>query len=80
MFMFNNRTLFLYLIAVELILLASILNFISSVYLLDSVEGEVLIYYTLTVAVSESAFGLGLLLKVFKNRGSLNPTYFNDLN
>src|SRR3954471_15673712 len=70
-FLFNTRTLFLYLIAIELLLLSSVLNFISYLYFYDSLESEVIIYYILTIAVAESAFGLGLLLRVFKNKGSL---------
>lgn len=60
-------------------LLSSVLNFGSYLYFYDSLESELLIYYILTVAVSESAFGLGLLLRIFKNKGSLDPLYINDL-
>jgi len=78
-FLFNIRTLFLYLIAIELLLLSSVLNFVSYLYFYDSLESELIIYYTLTIAVAESAFGLGLLLRIFKNKGSLDPSYLNDL-
>jgi NADH:ubiquinone oxidoreductase subunit K len=67
-------------VGIEFLILSSILNFSAYLYLMSSVESEVLIFFILTVAVSESAFGLGLLLRTFHNKGSVDPTYLNDLN
>jgi NADH:ubiquinone oxidoreductase subunit K len=79
-FVINNRSFFLYLISVEIMLLASIINFLSYLYFLDWIESEIYIYYILTVAVAESAFGLGLLIHSFNLKKSINPLIFNDLN
>jgi NADH-quinone oxidoreductase subunit K len=79
-YLINNRSLFLYLIAVELLLLASIINFIAYLHFLDWLEAEIYIYYILTVAVAESAFGLGLLIHTFNLKKSISPLILNDLN
>jgi len=79
-FIVNNRSFFLYLISIEIILLASIINFLSYLYFLDWIESEIYIYYILTVAVGESAFGLGLLIHSFNLKKSISPLLFNDLN
>jgi NADH:ubiquinone oxidoreductase subunit K len=55
-------------VGIEFLILSSILNFSAYLYLMSSVESEVLIFFILTVAVSESAFGLGLLLRTFHNK------------
>jgi len=62
------------------LLLGSIVNFISYLYFLDWFESEIYIYYILTVAVAESAFGLGLVIHAFRLKKSINPLFFNDLN
>lgn len=79
-FLINNRSFFLYLVAIELLLLGAIVNLVSYLYFLDWVESEIYIYYILTVAVAESAFGLGLLVHSFNMKKSINPLVFNDLN
>lgn len=78
-FLVNNRSFFLYLIGVELLLLGAIINFITYLYFLEWFESEIYTYYILTVAVAESAFGLGLLIHSFNIKKSINPLIFNDL-
>jgi NADH-quinone oxidoreductase subunit K len=79
-FLLNNRSFFLYLVAIELLLLSSIINFTCYLYFFDWLESEIIIFYILTIAVSESAFGLGLLINVFNTKGTINPSLMNDLN
>jgi len=47
---------------------------------MDCLSAQVFIFYILTVAVAESAFGLGLLINIFNVKGTINPAVLNDLN
>ena len=78
--MFNTKNLFILLINVELLFLSSMFNFLSNLYILDSLPSQLYIFFIITVAVAESAFGLGLLISINKLKGSINFLALNDLN
>lgn len=68
---FNRRNLLITLMSIELLLLSLNLNFaICSMYL-DDCYGQLFILFVLTVAASESAIGLALIITFFKVRGSI---------
>jgi NADH:ubiquinone oxidoreductase subunit K len=78
--MFNTKNLFILLINLEILLLSSMFNFLSNLYIMDSLSSQVYIFFIITVAVAESAFGLGLLITINKLKGSINFLTLNDLN
>jgi len=68
---FNRRNLLLLLMCIELILLSLNSNFlIFSVYL-DDLYGELFSFFILTMAASESAIGLAIIIIYYRVRGKV---------
>ncbi len=68
----NRRNLIVLLMAIELMLLAVNLNFIAFSYYLGDMDGQVFVFFILTVAAAESAIGLAILVVLFRSRESIN--------
>jgi NADH-quinone oxidoreductase subunit K len=68
----NRRNVIILLMAIELMLLAVNLNFISFSSFLDDMAGQVFVFFILTVAAAESAIGLAILVLLFRNVGSID--------
>ena len=68
----NRKNLILLLMCIELMLLAVNFNFIALSRYLDDVAGQVFVFFILTVAASEAAIGLAILVVLFRTRGSIN--------
>jgi NADH-quinone oxidoreductase subunit K len=67
------------LICIELSLLALSLIFISLSYYLDNIIGKIFTLFILTLAATESALGLGILLAFFRTRGFILLEGFTTL-
>ena len=57
--------------AIELMLLAVNLNFIAFSHYLGNDQGQVFVFFILTVAAAESAIGLAILVVLFRNIGGI---------
>ncbi len=68
----NRKNLVILLMAIELLLLAVNINFISFSYHLGDVAGQVFVFFILTVAAAESAIGLAILIVLFRTRRTIN--------
>jgi len=67
----NRRNLLLILMCIELLLLSLNSNFlIFSVYL-DDLYGELFSFFILTMAASESAIGLAIIIIYYRIRGTV---------
>ena len=75
----NRKNLIFILISVELILLSINLNFLFFSYYLDDLLGELFTLIILTVAASESAIGLAIIIVFFKLRGTISINKINLL-
>ncbi len=75
----NRKNLVVLLMCVELILLAVNINFVAFSRYLMNREGQVFVFFVLTVAAAESAIGLALLVVVFRHRQSINVQDLNQL-
>jgi NADH-quinone oxidoreductase subunit K len=60
------------LMAIELMLLSVNLNFIAFSRYLGDMQGQVFVFFILTVAAAESAIGLAILVLLFRNVGSID--------
>jgi NADH-quinone oxidoreductase subunit K len=67
----NRRNLIVLLMAIELMLLAVNLNFIAFSHFLGDMDGQVFVFFILTVAAAESAIGLAILVVLFRNRSTI---------
>ena len=75
----NRRNLIVLLMAIELMLLAVNTNFIAFSYFLHDMQGQVFVFFILTVAAAESAIGLAILVLIFRNKSSISVDELNSL-
>ena len=68
----NRRNVILLLMCIELMLLAVNFNFVALSRYLGGLEGQVFVFFILTVAAAEAAIGLAILVVLFRNRRSIN--------
>jgi NADH-quinone oxidoreductase subunit K len=68
----NRRNLIVLLMAIELMLLAVNLNFVAFSHYMGDMEGQVFVFFILTVAAAESAIGLAILVVLFRNRATID--------
>lgn len=75
----NRKNMIVLLMCIELILLAVNTNFIAFSQYFNQVDGEVFVFFILTVAAAESAIGLAILVVLFRNRGTINVAELDEL-
>jgi len=68
----NRKNLIILLMSIELMLLAVNINFIAFSHYLHDLNGQVFVFFILTVAAAESAIGLAILVVLFRNLKSIN--------
>ena len=68
----NRKNMITLLMCIELMFLAVNTNFIAFSQYLGEVQGEIFVFFILTVAAAESAIGLAILVLLYRNRGSIN--------
>ncbi len=67
----NRKNIIVVLMSVELILLAVNINLVAFSAFLGDLTGQVFALFILTVAASEAAIGLAILVTYYRNRGSI---------
>ena len=75
----NRKNVIILLMAIELMLLAVNLNFISFSYFLNDMAGQVFVFFILTVAAAESAIGLAILVVLFRNLQTIDVDELDSL-
>jgi NADH-quinone oxidoreductase subunit K len=75
----NRRNIIVLLMAIELMLLAVNLNFIAFSHYLANIEGQVFVFFILTVAAAESAIGLAILVVLFRNLNTIDVEDLDSL-
>jgi NADH-quinone oxidoreductase subunit K len=75
----NRRNVLLLLMCIELLLLAANFNFVAFSRYLGGIDGQVFVFFILTVAAAESAIGLAILVVLFRERRSINVEELNQL-
>jgi NADH-quinone oxidoreductase subunit K len=68
----NRKNLIVLLMAIELMLLAVNTNFVAFSHFLGDLNGQVFVFFILTVAAAESAIGLAILVALFRNIDTIN--------
>ncbi|HQS01773.1 MAG: NADH-quinone oxidoreductase subunit K [Halothiobacillus sp. 24-54-40] len=68
----NRKNVLVLLMAIELMLLAVNVNFIAFSHFLGDINGQVFVFFVLTVAAAEAAIGLAILVTLFRNRRTIN--------
>lgn len=75
----NRKNLLIILMSIELLLLAVNMNFVAFSAFLGDLNGQVFVFFVLTVAASEAAIGLAILIVLFRNRSTINVTDLDSL-
>lgn len=75
----NRKNLIVLLMAIELMLLAVNMNFVAFSHFLGDLNGQIFVFFILTVAAAESAIGLAILVLLFRNKSSINVEELNSL-
>jgi NADH-quinone oxidoreductase subunit K len=76
---FLRRNLITLLLSIEIMLNAVNLTFVAVGRHLASVEGQVIVFFVMTVAAAEAAVGLALVIALFRHKESLSPDVFTSL-
>ena len=76
---FVRRNIITILLSVEIMLNAVNLTFVAFGRALGSAEGQVIVFFVMTVAAAEAAVGLAIVIALYRHRESLNPETFTML-
>jgi NADH-quinone oxidoreductase subunit K len=68
----NRKNVILLLMCIELLLLAANFNFVAFSRYLGNIDGQVFVFFVLTVAAAEAAIGLAILVCLFRQRHSIS--------
>ena len=75
----NRKNIIILLMCIELMLLAVNLNFVAFSRYLDNLDGQIFVFFILTVAAAEAGIGLAILVVLFRNRQTINVAELDDL-
>jgi NADH-quinone oxidoreductase subunit K len=75
----SKKNILMFLISLELILLAASINFIGFSVFLDDFLGQIYSLMILTVGAAESALGLAILIVYYRLRGGIKVDMINLL-
>jgi NADH-quinone oxidoreductase subunit K len=76
---FLRRNLITILLSIEIMLNAVNLTFIAVGRSLGTVDGQIIVFFVVTVAAAEAAVGLAIVIALFRHRESLSPDDFTSL-
>ena len=75
----NRKNIILLLMCMELMLLSANMNFVAFSRYLGNIDGQVFVFFVLTVAAAEAAIGLAILVVLFRQRNSINVADISSL-
>jgi NADH-quinone oxidoreductase subunit K len=76
---FLRRNLITILLSIEIMLNAVNLTFVAFGRAFGAVDGQVIVFFVMTVAAAEAAVGLALVISLFRHKESLSPDVFTSL-
>ncbi len=72
-----RRNVIVIFMSIEIMLNAVNLAFIALGRRLGSMDGQVIVFFVMTVAAAEAAVGLAIIISVFRNRETVNADEIN---
>jgi NADH-quinone oxidoreductase subunit K len=75
----NRKNIIVLLMSIELMLLAVNINFIAFSRQFGDPDGQIFVFFILTVAAAEAAIGLAILVTLFRTRRTINVTDVDTL-
>ena len=76
---FLRRNLITILLSVEIMLNAVNVVFVAAGRQMGTVDGQIIVFYVMTVAAAEAAVGLAIIIALFRHRETLSPDEFRAL-
>ena len=76
---FRRWNLITILLSIEIMLNAVNLTFVAFGRSMGSVDGQIIVFFVMTVAAAEAAVGLAIVISLFRLRESVNPDVFTTL-
>lgn len=73
---FLRRNLITILLSIEVMLNAVNLSFVAFGHFLGSADGQIIVFFVVTVAAAEAAVGLAVVIALFRHVESLDPDTF----
>lgn len=68
-----RRNIIVILMSIELMLNAVNLTFIAFSRSIGTMDGQVIVFFVMTVAAAEAVVGLAIIISVFRHRQTLDP-------
>ena len=75
----NRKNVITILMCIELMLLAVNINLVAFSHFLGDIAGQIFVFFVLTVAASEVAVGLAILVAFYRTRRSVDIEDINTL-
>ena len=76
---FLRRNLITVLLSIESMLNAVNLSFVAFGRQFGSLDGQIIVFFVMTVAAAEAAVGLAIVIGLYRHKESLNPDAFASL-
>ena len=74
-----RRNVIVIFMSIEVMLNAVNLAFVALGRRLGSMDGQVIVFFVMTVAAAEAAVGLAIIISIFRNRETVNADELNVL-
>ncbi|MCZ6780518.1 MAG: NADH-quinone oxidoreductase subunit NuoK [Nitrospirae bacterium] len=74
-----RRNIIIILLSIELMLNATNINFVAFSHYFQNIAGQVFVFFALTVAASEVAVGLAIIIALYRSKSSINVDEFQLL-
>ncbi len=74
-----RRNAIVIFMCIELMLNAVNLSFVAFSHFLSDIQGQMMVFFVMTVAAAEAAVGLAIVISLFRNRQTINIDEINLL-
>lgn len=74
-----RRNIIVLLMSIELMLNAVNISFVAFSKHLDKIDGQVVVFFVMTIAAAEAAVGLAIAVSIFKRFREVNIRFFEHL-
>jgi NADH-quinone oxidoreductase subunit K len=76
---FLRRNIITILLSIEVMLNAVNLTFVAVDRFRGSVDGQIIVFFVMTVAAAEAAVGLAIVIALFRHKETLSPDAYTSL-
>ncbi len=74
-----RRNVIIILLSIELMLTAVNINFIAFSHYMQNPDGQVFVFFVMTIAAAEATLGLAIVVALFRNLETLNVDEINQM-